>query len=118
MPVITLPDVAGELLAAFAFTALGVLIGALLVGVRERVILSTIGVAALHSVIAQILRVVLEGPYGLSPWISVGVSLLIMIVLVEIFFETGWPRSIGIAIVGLAVADWRMVFEVLRAVLR
>lgn len=115
MPVITLPEVVGELLIAVGLTALGVLVGALLLGVRERVIVSTVGVAALHGVIAQILAVVLQGPYGVSPWISIGVSLLILVVLVEIFFEAGWPRSIAIAVIGLGVADWQILFGVLRA---
>ncbi|HUG00461.1 MAG TPA: hypothetical protein VML95_01220 [Longimicrobiales bacterium] len=116
MPVIRIPDIAVELLLEVGWSAAGVLLGALLLGVRERVVLSTIGVAALHGVITWILVFVLEGPYGVSPWIPIAVSLLVMVVLVEIFFETGWPRSMGIALIGMAVADWQLLLALWRAV--
>ena len=116
MPAIQLPGVVTELLIEVGWSALGVLLAALVWGVRERVITSTVGVAALHGVITWVLRVVLEGPYGVSPWIPLLVSMLVMVVLVEIFFETGWPRSIGIAVVGLAIADWQLVRELYIAI--
>ena len=116
MPVIQLSDDVFALLEAVGWAAAGVLIGALALGVRERVILSTVGVAALHGVITFVLRIVLVGPYGASPWIPVLASAVVMVVLVEIFFETGWGRSLAIGLVGLAVADWRLFVDLLRAI--
>lgn len=116
MPVIQLSDDVLVLLIEVGWAAAGVLLGAVVLGVRERLVMSTIGVAALHGVITFVLALVLEGPYGVSPWIPIAVSALVMVVLVEIFFETGWARSLAIGLIGLAVADWQLFVELLRAI--
>jgi hypothetical protein len=116
MPVIQLSDDVLVVLAEVGWAAAGVLLGALILGVRERLVMSTIGVAALHGVITFVLAIVLQGPYGVSPWIPILVSALVMVVLVEIFFETGWPHSIAIGLIGLAVADWQLFLELVRAI--
>ncbi|MEN8376524.1 MAG: hypothetical protein ABFS34_13845 [Gemmatimonadota bacterium] len=104
-----------EIAVAIGWTTLGVWLGAMMVGARERVVVNAFGVAALHTVITWVLAMAFSGPYGATPWMPIGASLVVMLTLVEIVFGTGWVRSLGITFVGLAVSGWPLFFSVLRA---